>query len=448
MKVSTERLPQSQVLLQIEVEDERLERAMDAAFRRLAQKVKVPGFRPGKVPRTVLERHVGEDTIRHEAIDRLMPDVYKEALAQEGIDPIDRAEYELVTEQPLVAKFTVPVRPEVDLGDYASLRVARKAVVVELERVEENLQALRHRYATLEPVSRPIQWNDIIRADVHANVNGAPLVVEEDAEFHLVEGRAVSLPGFAETLLGREKGAEFEVVVPVPADAPDERWRGKEARYQVHIKEVKEEVLPELDEEFARQVGEGFPSVEALEARIRDDLQKALEADAEHRYHEQALEALVERAQIEYPPVLLDRETERLLQDQSNSGRTTRRRNASSRDDLERYLQQIGKTEEEVRGELRPMAEARLRRSLVLSELAEAEHIEVTDSEVEAEIERLASGVAGSADEVKRLFSSDSGKESLRRSLQTRKTFDRLAEIASADGAGQEEAQTDTGDES
>jgi trigger factor len=279
-------------------------------------------------------------------------------------------------------------------------------------------------------------------------VEGSPFIAEDDAEFQLVEGRSVSLPGFAETLLGREKAAEFEVAVPVPEDAPNEGWRGKEARYRVHVKEVKEEVLPELNEDFSRQVGEGFPNVEALEERIRDDLQKALEADADHRYHDQALEALVGRVQIEYPPVLLERETERLLQEQSNSGKTVRGKSASSRDDLERYLQQIGKNEEEVRQELRPTAEARLRRSLVLSELAETEHIEVTDSEVEAEIERLASGVAGSADEVKRLFSSDGGKESLRRSLRTRKTFDRLAEIASADAAGQEEAHTDTGDES
>ena len=446
VKVSTERLPESQVLLQIEVEDERLERAMQSAYRRLAAKVKVPGFRPGKVPRNVLERHVGEDVIRQEAIDRLMPEVYREALEQESIEPIDRAEFELVTEQPLVAKFTVPVRPKVELGDYTSLRVPREPVAVEPERVQESLEALRHRYATLEPVTRPIAWGDIVRADVHATADGATLVTEDDAEFQLQEGRTISLPGFAEALVGREKGAEFEVEVPVPEDAPDERLRGRQARYQVRIKEVKQEILPELDDEFARQVGEGFPSLVALRSRIEEDLRQALENEAEHRYHDEALDALVGRAAIEFPPVLVERETERLLREQSDAGRSGR--GGSSRDDLERYLQQIGKSEEDARAELRPLAEARVRRSLVLSELAEAEHIEVTDAEVQGEIERLASGVSGSADEVRRLFSSDSAKGSLRRSLMTRKTLDRLAEIASADGAQLKEAQTSLGQES
>ena len=117
MKVSTQRLPDSQVMLELEVEDERLQRAMEATYRRLAKRVKVPGFRPGKAPRAVLERHLGEDTLRHEAIDELMPQLYREALEQEQIDAIDRAEFELVTEQPLVAKFTVTVRPTIELGE-------------------------------------------------------------------------------------------------------------------------------------------------------------------------------------------------------------------------------------------------------------------------------------------------------------------------------------------
>jgi trigger factor len=338
------------------------------------------------------------------------------------------------------------VRPKVDLGNYTLLRVPRDAVVVEPERVQENLEALRHRYATLEPVSRPIAWGDIVRADAHATVDSTTLVHEDDAEFQLAEGRSLSLPGFSEALIGREKGTEFEVELTVPEDAPDERLRGRTARYQVAIKEVKQEVLPELDDEFARQVGEGFSSLAALRSRIEEDLRKALESEAEHRYHDQALDALVVRAETEFPPVLVERETERLLHEQSGAGRSGR--GGSSRDDLERYLQQIGKSEEEMRAELRPLAEARVRRSLVLSELAEAEHIEVTDAEVQVEIERLASGVSGSADEVRRLFSSDSAKESLRRSLITRKTLDRLAEIASADGAELEEAQASLGPDS
>lgn len=440
MKVSAERIEDSQVLLEIEVDAERLEKAKDSAYRRLASKVKVPGFRPGKVPRAILERHVGEETILQEAIDRLMPEVYKEALEQEDLDPIAQAQFELVTEEPLVAKFTVPVQPSVDLGDYTSLRVPREPVVIEPERVQEGLETLQHRYATLEPVSRPIEWHDIVRADVDATVDGSTLVHEEDAEFQLIEGRSVSLPGFAEGLIGHQKGDEFEVEVTVPDDAPDQRMRGKTAAYQVRIKEVKQEVLPELDDEFARQVGEGFPSLEALRERVGDDLRQTLEQQAEQRYQDDVLDALVDRVRPSFPPILTERETEHLMADASGTAAQQRGRGAS-KDGLERYLQQVGKSEEELRADLRPIAEARIRRSLVLSEVTEAEHIEVTDGDVDAEIERISSGAGGQADEVRRLFSNEATRENMRRSLTTKKTLERLVEIASSDGAAPEEAQ-------
>jgi trigger factor len=439
VKVSTERLPQSQVALEIEVDEERLAQAMESAYRRLVAKAKIPGFRPGKAPRAVLERHLGEDTIRQEAIDRLMPQVYQEALEQEAIDPIDRAQFELVTQQPLVAKFTIPVRPSVDLGDYASLRVPKEPVVVEPERVQEALETLRHRYAVLEPVDRPVQWGDIIRADVEGTIDGTAFVHEEDAQFQLLEDRSISLPGFAEALPGHQKGDQFEFEVTAPEDLPDERFRGKQARYRVHVKETKQEVLPELDDDFARQVGEGFQSLAALRERVEQDLREALEREAEHRYHDQVLDALAERTHMEFPPVLVERETDHLLKEQFGGPTARGRAGAAAQEQLERYLQQVGKSEEELRDELRPLAERRVRRSLVLSEVSEAEHIQVTGEDVEAEIERLTSGAGSQADELRRLFSSDQAKESMRRSLVTKNTLERLAGIASSDGAVAEE---------
>ena len=442
MKVSTERLPESQIKLEIEVEDERLQKAVKSAYKRLASKAKIPGFRPGKVPQHVLERHLGEDVILHEAIDRLMPEVYQEALEQEEIDPVDRAEYELVTEQPLVAQFTVPVRPSVDLRDYTSVRLPTESVEVDEKRVQEGLESLRHRYATLEPVSRPIQWGDIVRADVHGTLGGKVLVKEEDAEFQLLEDRPIPLPGFAEGLIGQEKDVQFEFEATVPDDAPDEAMRGQQVSYEVTVKEVKEEVLPDLDDDFARQAGEGFSDLAALRTRVEDDLRQALENDAKMRYQDKVLEELVERAEIEYPPVLVDREVERLLEEQSGIGQTKASQKArASREQLDRYLERAGKTEEELLVELRPVATERIRRSLVLSEVTEAEHIEVNDSEVEAEVGRMTSGVGDQADEVRRLFSNENAKESLRRSLLTKKTLERLVQIASADGAAAEEAE-------
>jgi trigger factor len=260
-------------------------------------------------------------------------------------------------------------------------------------------------------------------------------VKEVDADFQLTEGRQISFPGFSEAFLGHAKGDEFEFEVPVPDDVSDEKLRGGQAHYRVQIKETKEVVLPALDDEFARQVGEGFDSLAALRTRVESDIREALEREAEHQYHDQVVDLLAERAQLEYPSVLAEREVERLLRDQAGASSGT----ARDAEQLERYLRQLGKPEEEIRAELRPVAERRVRRSLVLSEVAEAEHIEVTGEEVESEIERLASGAGPQADELRRLFSAERAKDSLRRSLVTKKTLERLVEIASADGAPVEE---------
>ena len=446
MQVTREELPDSQIVLEITVEDERLEKAKAAAYRRVASKAKIPGFRPGKAPREVVEHHFGAQTFLHEAIDKLMSEVYQEALEQEQIDPIEQASFEVVTEEPLVAKFTVPVRPTIDLAEQlATLRVPRETVEVDAERVDEGLESLRHRYATLEPVDRPTKWDDIVRADVQATVNGAPLFQDEDAEFQLVQDRTISLPGFAEALIGRKKGEEFQFSVTVPDDAPNEKMRGEQAQYQVHLKELKEEILPELDDEFARGVGEGFESLEALRTRVENDLREALEQEEEQRYKDEVLETLADEVQPQFPPILSERETERMLKEQFGAAQRGRR-GGNEKENLEGYLQQIGKSEDELMAEMRPLAEARIRRSLVLSEVGEAEHIEVGDDEVETEIERLTSGVGDQADELRRLFSQEAAKENLRRSLTTKKTLDRLVEIASSDGAEpadeQEEAQT------
>ncbi len=445
MQVTREELPDSQIVLEITVEDERLEKAKAAAYRRVASKAKIPGFRPGKAPKEVIEHHFGANTFLHEAIDRLMPEVYKEALEQEQIDPIEQASFEVVTEEPLVAKFTVPVRPTIDLAEQlATLRVPRETVEVDAERIDEGLESLRHRYATLEPVDRPIEWDDIVRADVNATVNGARLVQDEDAEFQLVQDRTISLPGFAEALIGKKKGKEFQFSVTVPDDAPNEEMRGEQAQYQVHVKELKEEILPELDDEFARGVGEGFESLDALRTRVGDDLREVLEREEEQRYKDEVLEALVDAVQPRFPPVLSEREAERMLKEQLRAAQQNPR-GGNEKENLEGYLHRIGKSEDELMAEMRPLAEARIRRSLVLSEVEEAEHIEVGDDEVETEIERLTSGVGDQADELRRLFSEEAAKENLRRSLTTKKTLDRLVEIASSDGAEpadeQEEAQ-------
>jgi trigger factor len=442
VRVSAQKLPDSQVVLEIEVEPERVEKALDRAYRQLVTRTRVPGFRPGKAPRAMLERYLGRDALMRQALDRLVPEVYQEAARQEDVEPIDLAELEVVTTEPLVVKATVPVRPTIDLGDYHQVRVPREPVEVPQERVEQALEDLRRRYAVLEPVERPVQWGDVLRADVAGTVGDVTIVDQKDVEFQVREGQTVSLPGFAERLLGLAKGVETEVEVPVPADFADNRVAGGTAHYRVLIHEIKEEKLPALDDSFARQVGEGFSSLSALRERIESDIRQFEEEAALHRYHDQVLAALEERATLEFPPVLIEREVERLLRDERvTSGGGAGR--APAERDVERYLKAQGKSEEELQQELRPLAVERVRRSLILTQVAEAENIDVSDAEVDQEVERLVSSAGPRAEEVRRLFVGDDGRDALRRRLLARRTLDRLVDIASsesaADGEGQEE---------
>lgn len=423
MKVSTEKIPDAQILMTIEVEPERLDKAREKAVRKLSSRAKVPGFRPGKAPPAMVRRYFGEERVLDEALEVLVPDVYREALAsEEDIVPIARPRLVVENVEPLVLKATIPVQPSVELGDYKSVRVEPEPVVVEESRVEETLTILRRRTATLEPIERELQWRDVARIEVAATVEGETFVQQQEAEVQLAEDRDVLIPGFEQALLGRKKGETFEFDLDVPDSIPDPRFAGKQAHFVVKILETKEEILPEMNDEFVQQLGQGFESVEALRQRIRDDIRKAEEERLENKYHDEIMGELVDQATIEFPPVMLDAEVDRMLHDQAG--------HAEQGEALQQYLASIGKTEEQAREELKPIAEMRIRRSLVLSKVAEEEAIEVSDEEIEGEIERMMASAGPQGAQLAQLFRSEDGRGTIRRNLLTRRTLARLVEIA------------------
>lgn len=423
MKVSTQRLPESQVLLEIEVDPEQMERSLDKAQRRLAQRVEVPGFRKGKAPANMLERHIGRGRVVHEALDILIPEAYNQALEEQDIDAIDQPSIEVVSEEPLAFKATVPIRPTVALGDYESVRVKREPYSIDESEVDKALDDLRRRYAVHEPVERPVQTGDIVRADVVGVIDGQEVYKEDDAEFRLREGATVLLPGVAEGIVGAEKGAPKEIPVTVPEG--ERPLSGKSGTFTVTVKEVKQEVLPDLTDDFAREVGEGFPSIDALRERLRNDIRERVDAEVEEAYRDKAVGALVENARaIEFPTVMIVREVDRLIQDHA------RRLGV----EVDQYLANTKRTLEDMRAELTPVATERVRRSLALTELAEAEQIKAENEEVDAEVEKLAGSSGEQAAQMRQLFGSPDGRAAIARSLLTRKTIDRLADIANRDG--------------
>ena len=423
VKVTSETLPERQVKLQIEVDEERHREAIETAYKKLAPRVQIPGFRAGKAPRPLIEKQLGRHRLLDEAMDILVPKVYTEVLEQEDISPVAQPSVELVSHEPLVFTATIPLRPVIDLGDYLSLRRPRPVTNVSEEQVEEALRELQTRYGTVEPVDRPAAEGDIVRADIKATADDMTIFSTNEIEFRLNEASLSSLPGLANTIVGMSKGESVETKEDVPADFGDDRLAGKTAIYNVRLHEVKEEKLAALTDDFAKEVGEGFETVLALRVRIREDIEKAESESALRNYETEVLDALVDQASIEYAPVMVEHEIDHILEDQAN---------LDPRDPRSQllYLQRMNLSEQEVRDSVRAEAEQRIRRSLVLSQFAEAENIEVDATDIEAEIESMASSSGEQGDMIRQLFTTDEAKDSLSRSLHTRKTLARLVETA------------------
>ena len=266
--ITTERLPDSLVSLEIEVEPERVEKSVERAVKKISQQVKIKGFRPGKAPRKAVEAFVGEEQVFATAIDDLLPVVMEEAVTEEGIDIVGPAEdVDLKSREPLVIVAKMPVSPTVDLGSYQSLRAPKNEVSVTAEQVDEALLNVQRRFAVLEPVERAVEWDDFIRADVRIEIpervnesgtnDEAIDQSEEDSEFPVRENEIALMPGLAERLVGLE-ASETTQTVEYELEAPElpDTIRGRLAKISIDIKEVKNEILPDLDEDFVISLDE------------------------------------------------------------------------------------------------------------------------------------------------------------------------------------------------
>ncbi len=419
---------------------------MDKASRRLSQRVKIPGFRPGKAPRPIVERTLGRPALVQEALELLLPDVYSEVIAEQKIDAIGQPTFDLKSTEPLIVSATVPVRPTIDLKDYStSLRAPRAAVEITQERMDEAINSLRRRFATLEPVDRAIQWSDTVRVDVSVSVDGQEEPhLEEGAEFAAIEGSTVSLPGFLDHLIGLERGGPYNLDFAMPEDFVAAELAGKTAHYIVTVHEVKQEILPELDDEFVRSLDEeGIETVVQLRERMEQTVRGQDEAAAETAYQEEVLDLLVASSDLDYPELLVEREVDRMLDQQSDHASHTP-------EQLAVWLQQIGRTEDEVREGFQPRADLAVRRALVLGELASRETIAVDEAEIEAEIDRMMDQFMGASQgempeeqkaAFRQMFDTPDYRSSIRSQLMTTATLGRLVEIASQSEAGGDEPQ-------
>lgn len=423
MKVTSEKAEHNQIVLDVEMEPAELDKYLNIAYRHVVQRTAVPGFRRGKAPRDVLERFVGKGTLLEDAIEYLIPEACNKAIEEQKIEPIAHPHVELTSVEPVRFKATVPLKPTVKLCDYKDIRVEPQSVSVTDEQVSAVIEQLREQQAIFTPVDRPVRYSDIITMAIQSCVGERELLNEKETPYRVMKDFDLPLPGFSEKLEGAAKGEQREFSLVFPESHPAAEFRGKECGFKVTVKDIKEKELPALDDAFAKSLGAGIETLDALKEKAKADLTARVEGEERARYEDAALQRLVECAQIDYPPVLLDSEVDRMFRQQEERAERGGRK-------LKDLLRSTNKTEEQLKEEMRPIAEKRLVRSLALGQLAEEEKVEVTAEEIAAETTRMSKDAGKKAEEMKQFLELPSVQPSVSNSILTRKTVERLLEIA------------------
>jgi len=430
MKVTREKIENSQAFLTIEMEPSEVEESLEKSYRRLVKKTNIPGFRKGKAPRDILERYIGRESLLEDALNKLVPEAYDKAIKEQEIEAIARPSIEITQTDPVIFKATVPLAPTVKLGDYQHIQVTPEPVEVTEDDVNTAIEQLRQQYATWEPAERPVEFNDLVVLNVESNIEGKPFINQNGAQYQVLRDLPSPTPGFSEQLVGMKKDDEKEFKLQFPPDYPKDELAGKEPLFKVRIVEIKQQCLPELNDEFATGIDPEVKSLDSLREWVSTRLQLRADEKAKRDFEERAIEAVVDLAELEFPPILVEAEIAQLLNQQLRHWQMDG--NA-----LEKYLASINKTEEELREELRPLATKRVTRSLVLEKIVQEEKIEVSDAEIDAESENMVKDATENKDELQKFLNTAQARDSIKQLLLSRKTIQRLVEIA--EGSGKKE---------
>ena len=430
--VSTRPEPGSKMVLEIEVPSDEVDRHFATAYRHVAERTRVPGFRPGKAPRQVIDRFVGRGSVLAEAIDHLVQDAYDKALDQTDLIPIDQPAVDidaasLAEGQAITFTATVPVRPEVTLGAYTDYSFGLEVPDVTDEQVDQVITELREQQATLRPIDeRGARKDDIASVKFVGTIDGEPFDGGSADRLPLVIGEDRMIPGWEDHLIGLEIGATKGFDSTFPDDYRVEDLRGKQAHFEVELLDLREKVLPELTDAFATSVSD-VETLEALRAEIRDALVQRADAEARHAFGDRIIDFATANATVELPEVMIANEVE-IMRDE------LRTRLAQQRIGLDQYLAMAQQSPEELTTELRDPATRRVKTLLVLSAIAEKEQVDATDTEIDAEI---AVQLARFEDEgkLREYLTSRRGRSYLRMTLRNRKLVDTLIERALGTGS-------------
>lgn len=427
MQTSLTELPDSRVRVEVELPAKDVERAASRAARAMAKEMRMPGFRKGKAPPSLVIQRLGFGPVLEEAIRDSLPEWYERALLDTGVSPIGDPSIEMVSTpeaegEALEFKFEVGVRPPAKLGEYRGLEVGRADNEVPDDVVEREIERVREGFARLEPVERPAAEGDSLLIDFEGLIAGTAFEGGRAEDYLLSLGSGQLIEGFEEQLSGAETGEDRQVEVTFPDEYQAEHLAGKDVVFKVKVKEVREKILPDLDDDFASDASE-FETLEELRADVREKVGEALDSRSQEDFRIAAVDAAVEAATVEVPDDLVTaRATERWER--------MERQLASRGMDPNAFLQMQGKTREELIEESKPDAERELKREAVVTAIAEAEAIEVSEEELVEALEHSAEHERTTPEKLLERLRQNGRDAMIRDDIRARKAIELVADAA------------------
>ena len=421
MKITQDDVVDRQTVLHIELEEDDVDPYLNRAYQRVVQKVNIPGFRKGKAPRRIIEQYFGRESMLNEILDTMLPELTTQAITDQNLDAVGLPSIELEDLEPFQFSATVPLRPEVDLGEYSSIRIDRSPPVIEDDAIDNRIEQIRLSVATWEPTERPVEIGDMVTAQIKGTIEENTIFDEADAVYLVNEEIGRPFPGFSENLVGLETNKSSQFNLLIPEDFADSNLAGKDAHFEVTIKDIKTRILPEVDDEFAKGIGEGYESLEELKNEIQKGIQTEAEEENSRVHRESIVEALMANATVDMSPLLLQREAEHMVEEQE-------RMVSQANMNIDDYLTSLGKTREEFVEESKSEASDRLKRSFVLEKLAKEEDIEISDEDID---ERISEMFANSEQEIPESTQNAQMRDYLSRSMLMEETMKKLELIAS-----------------
>ncbi|MHB8171780.1 MAG: trigger factor [Thermincolia bacterium] len=426
MKSTAEKIENSRVVLEIEVDQETFKQATDKAFRKVAGKVAIPGFRKGKVPRAIFERHYGKEALYEEALDIVMPEVYLQAIKDNNIEPVAKPKVEVVQleeDKPVILKATVVVKPEVELGNYTGLNTEKEVAEINDEEVEAELKRLQDRHAKLNTIEEgKVEKGDNATIDFEGFLDEVPFPGGKGENHALEIGSDSFIPGFEDQLVGATIGEEVDVNVTFPEEYHAKELAGKPAVFKVTVHSVKRKELVPFDDEFAKDVSE-FETLEELKKDILNKLKETAEQEAQLKVRKQLIDQAVANAKVEVPKEMVEARAEEMI---STMGQRLRMQGLS----LDQYFQFTGATMEATKEKMLPEAEGSVKVDLVLEAVAKAEKIEASEEDLEEEFNKMAKQYSQEASVIRNVMEGQGNLDMIKQGIAMEKAIDFLVEKA------------------